>query len=94
MIEYYELFGDKFCCVEDLTIYTDLLSEQEGQQVKCLHQIVLEFWVVELCLEKIKWKHLLGLYVITYFMLDKMLDKLTFEFSLPFYNFDISALLY
>lgn len=34
MIEYYEYFGDKFCCVEDLTIYTDLLSEQEGQQVK------------------------------------------------------------
>ncbi|VDI03098.1 N-terminal acetyltransferase B complex non-catalytic subunit [Mytilus galloprovincialis] len=33
MIEYYELFGDKFCCVEDLTIYTDLLSEQEGQQL-------------------------------------------------------------
>ncbi|XP_052072729.1 N-alpha-acetyltransferase 25, NatB auxiliary subunit-like [Mytilus californianus] len=33
MIEYYELFGDKFCCVEDLTIFTDLLSEQEGQQL-------------------------------------------------------------
>lgn len=33
MIEYFELFGDKFCCHEDLTIFTELLNDEEEKQV-------------------------------------------------------------
>ena len=34
MIEYFELFGDKFCCHEDLTVFTELLNEEEEKQVR------------------------------------------------------------
>ena len=33
MIEYFELFGDKFCCHEDLTIFTELLNDEEEKQL-------------------------------------------------------------
>ena len=36
VLEYYELFGDKPCCFNDIRLYVDVLSQEQKERVRSI----------------------------------------------------------